>query len=114
MSRREWAWVVVAALCAVGWFARPLSSEALASAFIGAVFGAVISYYFYRQASDELKDIHDRIVRMLQTISGGGRVTATQDEQGNTVLTHHITATDSAGVADSVQTKLGSDKDPEP
>jgi hypothetical protein len=118
MSLREWTWVGVAVLCAAGWLARPLSYEALASALFGAAIGAVISgaisWYFYQQASDDLKDIHARTASMLQTMSGGGRVTVARDEQGNTVVTHHITIADELDSTDSVQVSTGSEEDRDP
>src|SRR5215208_6418576 len=120
MSRREWAWVVVAVLCAAGWLARPLSYGALASALFGAALGAIISaaisWHFYRQASDDLKDVHDRIVRMLQTMSGGGRVAAIWDEQGNITMdtAHTMPVTDRLDVTDSVRVSIRSDEDEDP
>jgi hypothetical protein len=93
-----------------------LSYEALVSVLFGAAISGAISWYFYRQASDDLKDIHDCTARMLQTMSGGGRVAAIRDEQGNTVVTHYITVTDQLDTTDSVQVSTGSDEggDPEP
>jgi hypothetical protein len=119
MSLREWAWIGVAVLCAVGWFARPLSYEAVTSVVLGAVIGAVfsvaISWHFYRQASDELKDVHDRIVRMLVAISGGVSVKASRDKQGNTLLTFIPNEiNDELGVADSVQVSTGRTQDGDP
>jgi hypothetical protein len=121
MSRREWAWVGVAVLCAAGWLARPLSYEAVASVVIGAVIGAVfsvaISWHFYRQASDDLEDIHDQTVRMLQTTSGGGWVGGIRDEQGG--LTRDVAhspkkTTDQLDTTDSVQVSIRSDEDEDP
>jgi hypothetical protein len=120
MSRREWAWVVVAVLCAAGWLARPLSYEALASVLIGAVIGAAfsvaISWHFYRQASDDLRDIHDQTVRMLQTMSGGGRVAGIRDEQGELTgdVAHTMPVTDQLNTTDSVQVSTRSDEDEDP
>ena len=111
MSRREWAWVVIAVLCAAGWLVRPLAYEALAGVLFGAVISGAISWYFYQQASDDLKDIHARTASMLQTMSGGGRVTVARDEQGNTTVTHHITIADVLDTTDSVQVSTGSDED---
>jgi hypothetical protein len=116
MSRREWTWVVVAVLCAVGWFARPLSYEPLVSVLLGAAIGAVVSWYFYQQASDDLRDVHDQTVRMLQTISGGGRTVPIRDEQGKLTggVAHYITVTNQLDTTDSVQGSTGSDEDGDP
>jgi hypothetical protein len=114
MSLREWAWVGVAVLCALGWLARPLSSEAVIGALFGAAIGAVISWYFYRQAGDELKDIHAQTASMLQSISGGHKITVDRDEQGKTRVTHHVEISNVLDTTDSVHLGTESDEDGDP
>jgi hypothetical protein len=80
---------------------------ALVGVLIGAVISGAISWHFYRHASDDLKDVHDRIVRMLQAISGGTEMKATQDEQGNILLTFFPVWVYSLNVGEYVFSEVG-------
>lgn len=112
MSRREWAWIGVAVgICLTLSASRLLPYDvflALVGVLIGAVISGAISWHFYRQASDDQKDIHAQTASMLQSISGGHKVTVDRDEQGNTLVTHHITIADQTDTTDSVQVSTGS------
>jgi len=59
LSRREWAWVVVAAgLCLTFLASRLLPYDvflALIGVLIGAAISGVISWYIYQRSSDELR-----------------------------------------------------------
>jgi hypothetical protein len=122
MSRREWAWVVVAVLCAAGWLARPLSYEPLVSVLLGAVIGALVSWYFSERASEELRseaeklrDTTEHAIRMLQTISGGGNAAAIPDEQGKTKgVAHSFSIGNQVDTTDSEQVSTGRDEDEDP
>jgi ABC-type cobalamin transport system permease subunit len=122
MSRTDRVLIaVVGGLCLTLLASRLLPYDvflALVGVLIGAVISGAISWHFYQQASDDLKDVHDRIVRMLGAISGGTEVKATQDEQRNFRLTFIPTEktdpgiTDHLDVTDSVQVSKPSDEDP--
>jgi gas vesicle protein len=122
MSLREWTWVGVAVLCLAGWLARPLPYEPLVSVVFGAVIGAVVSWYFSERASNELRieaeklrDTTEHAIRMLQTISGGGRAQAIPDEQGKTKgVAHSLTVSNQLDTTDSVKANTRSAEDGDP
>jgi prepilin signal peptidase PulO-like enzyme (type II secretory pathway) len=113
MRLREWAWVGVAVLCALGWLARPLSSEAVIGALFGAVIGAVVSWYFSEQASNDLRieaealrKLHNATLNALPVITDG-KYKVTVDEQGHFLKAEYsLPIDDSVGVADNVDPKL--------
>jgi gas vesicle protein len=123
MSLREWAWVGVAVLCALGWLARPLSSEAVIGALFGAVIGAVVSWYFSEQASNKLRveaealrKLHNATLNALPVITDG-KYKVIVDERGYFLRAETSRSpADSIAVTDSTQTKLekDEDRDPEP
>ncbi len=114
----------MALLCATIWCIRVLPYDALAGVLIGGAITAVFSRYYYQQASNDLKaeaeklrDANDIALRMLQTMSGGGKAEVSRDEQGNpTGVIHRMSVSDAAGTTDSVQHELkrGKPEDPEP
>jgi hypothetical protein len=61
----------VAVLCAAGWLARPLSNEALFGVLIGAAVSYFVSWYFYQEAADELKDEAEELRRHTTLIMRG-------------------------------------------
>jgi hypothetical protein len=68
MSRKELAWIGVAALCLFGLGARTLSYEALGGVLLGAAISAGLSWYFYQQASDDLRKEAERLRRETEDV----------------------------------------------
>jgi hypothetical protein len=96
MSRKDLALIGVAALCLFGLGLRTLSYEALIGVLVGAVISGAISFYFYRQATrdlideaEELREATERVLRILQTVSGGGKAKPIWDEQGRSKGVEH-------------------------
>ena len=77
----------------------------------GGAITAFVSWYYYQQASNELRVEAEKLaehneiaLRMLQTMSGGGRVEVSRDERGNaTGVVHHVHLSDSADVSDHIE-----------
>ncbi len=78
---------------------------------IGGAITAFVSWYYYQQASNELRveaeklrEYTDITLRMLQTMSGGGRVEVSRDERGNPEgVVHRVCLSDSISVSDHVE-----------
>jgi uncharacterized membrane protein YccC len=125
MSRREWAWVVVAVgLCLTLLASRLLPYDvflALIGVLIGAVISGAISWYIYQRSSAELRieaeklrKLHRATLSIMPMISGG-KVKVIWNEHGDFERLEYLTPiADSVDVTDSVQTKLEKDKDRDP
>jgi hypothetical protein len=123
MSLRELWWVGVAVLCLTILGFSVLSWEALGGVLLGALISAGLSYYFYQQAGNDLRDeakklrrIHGTTLRMLQAMSGGAEVAARFDEQGEPEegADYKIKIGPSSGSSTSVEPKPRSDEGRDP
>jgi hypothetical protein len=63
MSRKDLALIGVAALCLIVLGVRTLSYEALGGVLLGAAISGGLSWYFYQQASDDLRNEAEQLRR---------------------------------------------------
>jgi hypothetical protein len=118
MSRETRVLIGGSALCLVGLGLRTLSYEAIVGVLVGAVISGAISFYFYRQATrdlideaEELREATERVLRILQTTSGGGKARPIWDERGRSKgVAHEIKIGASSDSAVSAQPTVHSDK----
>jgi hypothetical protein len=97
MSRRETRVLIgVPALCLIGLGVRTMSPVAMVGVLVGAVISGAIPFYFYRRATrdlidaaEELREATERVLRILQTISGGGKARPIWDERGRSKGVEH-------------------------
>src|SRR5215208_1137291 len=68
MGRKDLALIGVAALCLFGLGVRTLSYEALGGVLLGAAISAGLSWYFYQQASEDLREEAERLRRKTEDV----------------------------------------------
>jgi hypothetical protein len=118
MSRETRVLIVVAALCLIGLGLRTLSYVALMGVLVGAAISAGFSWYYYQQASndlkveaEELREATERVLRILQTTSGGGKARPIWDERGRSKgVAHEIGIGASSESTASAQPTIHSDE----
>jgi hypothetical protein len=69
MSGKDLALIGVAALCLIVLGVLTLSYEALGGVLLGAAISAGLSWHFYRQASDDLRNEAERLRRKTEEVA---------------------------------------------
>jgi hypothetical protein len=96
MSRKDLALIGVAALCLISLGVRTLSYEALGGVLLGAVISGGLSWYFYQQASDDLRkeaeqlrreteDVRHYINALITYLEEAGVISVVRDENGRPI-----------------------------
>ena len=107
MSRSKWALVVVVVLCGVGLLVPRTWYEALFGVLIGAAVSYFVSWYFYQEAADELKDEAEKLrrhttlmMRGLEEFAKTGNLTWAREEDEPSGIAFERGPLDAVSVSD--------------
>src|SRR5687767_2489067 len=95
MGRKDLVLIGVAALCLFGFGVRTLSYEAVFGVLLGAAISAGLSWYFYRQASDDLRKEAERLRRKTEEVKVYADALITYLQAAGAI--HHHVPRDEAG-----------------
>jgi hypothetical protein len=121
MSRKDLALIGVAALCLIGLGVRTLSYEALGGVLLGAAISAGLSWYFYQQSSEDLRNQAERLRRyndaLFSYLAAAGVIhpNVPRDEAGDPIPTVLIemSRADLEARGEAAEVTVDEDKPPE-
>jgi hypothetical protein len=109
----------VAALCLFGFGVRTLSYEAVLGVLLGAAISAGLSWYFYQQASDDLRKEAERLRHYTDALityleAAGAIHPVPRDEAGNPIRTGIIRLSAASLGVSGVAAEITVDEDKPP
>ena len=124
MSRNDFALIGVAALCLIAWLAVRLLPYGVLLSLIGVLLGAAISaglsWYFYQQSSEDLRNEAERLRRyndaLITYLDAAGAIhPVPRDKAGNPIPTEiiRLSPAELGASGQAATVKGGQDKPPE-